>query len=249
MIKRRFFKVDHDDNDGGSDSSSSDSEPELQPEVAGESDGDDGDDEEDVGEAEAKVDPESPSSSSGYESEDSSVNEVGADSSGLSVNEEDDESGTRLPLINDTQLSSRGREDSTEPKGETLDEKDPIPADALEYILCSKSVYKCRICPRVVCLKEETLKTHLKSQKHARSEKLLKEGRLKAMLNSDGEIEHQETAAEMHARVVAMAQNLGKRKNKGRQRQRSRKKKMADDSNLGNAREPTKSPAKKQRKK
>lgn len=26
------------------------------------------------------------------------------------------------------------------------------------------------------------------------------------MLNSDGEIEHQETAAEMHARVVALAQ-------------------------------------------
>ncbi|KAF8026855.1 hypothetical protein BT93_F3371 [Corymbia citriodora subsp. variegata] len=245
MIKRRFFKVDHDDNDGGSDSSSSESELELQPEVAGESEGD-GDDDDDVGEAEAKVDPESPSSSSGYESEDSSVNEVGADSS---VNEEDDESGTRLPLINDSQLSSKGREDNTEPKGETLDEKDPIPADALEYILCSKSVYKCRICPRVVCLKEETLKTHLKSKKHARSEKLLKEGRLKAMLNSDGEIEHQETAAEMHARVVAMAQNVGKRKNKGRQRQRSRKKKTADDSNLGNARQSTKSPAKKQRRK
>ncbi|KAI6691516.1 hypothetical protein NL676_028344 [Syzygium grande] len=245
MIKRRFFRVDHGGNDGGSDSSSSDSEPE----VAGESEGGD-DDDDDAGEAEAKVDPESPSSSSsGYESEDSSVNEFGVDSLGLLVNEEDDESGTRLPLIDDGQLSSKGREDSTEPKDETVDEKDPIPADALEYILCSKSVFKCRICPRVVCLKEDTLKTHLKSKKHSRSEKLLKEGRLKAMLNSDGEIEHQETAAEMHARVVALAQNVGKRKNKGRQRQRSRKKKSADDTNLGNERQPTTSPAKKQRKK
>ncbi|KAI3412652.1 uncharacterized protein J3R85_017095 [Psidium guajava] len=245
MIKRRFFKVDHGDNDGGSGSSSSESEPELQPEVAAESEGDDNDE----GEAEVKVDPESPSSSSGYESEDSSVNEVGVDSSGLSVNEEDDESGTRLPLINDSQLSLKGLEGSTEPKGEDMDEKDPIPDDALDYILCSKSVFKCRICPRVVCLKEETLKTHLKSKKHARSEKLLKEGRLKAMLNSDGEIEHQETAAEMHARVVALAQNVSKRKNRGRQRQRSRKRKMVDDSNPGNARQSTKSPAKKKRKK
>lgn len=69
-----------------------------------------------------------------------------------------------MPLIDDGQLSSKGREDSTEPKDETVDEKDPIPAYALEYILCSKSVFKCRICPRVVCLKEDTLKTHLKSK-------------------------------------------------------------------------------------
>lgn len=43
-------------------------------------------------------------------------------------------------------------------------------------------------------------------QRHARSEKLLKENRLKAMLNSDGEIENQETALEMHARIVALAE-------------------------------------------
>ncbi|MQL69805.1 hypothetical protein Taro_002122 [Colocasia esculenta] len=44
-------------------------------------------------------------------------------------------------------------------------------------------------------------------QRHARSKKLLEEGRLKLMLNSDGEIEEEEeTHAERHARTVALLQ-------------------------------------------
>ncbi|KAG5236704.1 rRNA-processing protein [Salix suchowensis] len=45
-------------------------------------------------------------------------------------------------------------------------------------------------------------------RRHARSEKLMKENRLKLMLNSDGEIENmdEETHAERHARTVALAQ-------------------------------------------
>ncbi|KAB5538088.1 hypothetical protein DKX38_015621 [Salix brachista] len=44
--------------------------------------------------------------------------------------------------------------------------------------------------------------------RHARSEKLMKENRLKVMLNSDGEIENidEETHTERHARTVALAQ-------------------------------------------
>ncbi|KAB5519750.1 hypothetical protein DKX38_024069 [Salix brachista] len=47
-------------------------------------------------------------------------------------------------------------------------------------------------------------------ERHARSEKLMKENRLKVILNSDGEIENmdEETHAERHARTVALAQNL-----------------------------------------
>jgi hypothetical protein len=45
------------------------------------------------------------------------------------------------------------------------------------------------------------------SQRHARSKKLLGEGRLKLMLNSDGELEEeQETHAERHARTIAISQ-------------------------------------------
>ncbi|XWS47596.1 hypothetical protein CRYUN_Cryun14cG0165700 [Craigia yunnanensis] len=52
-------------------------------------------------------------------------------------------------------------------------------------------------------------------QRHARSEKLLKEGRLKTVLNSDGEIENQETAAETHAPVNAVVHDKQKKKHKG----------------------------------
>ncbi|KAB5548516.1 hypothetical protein DKX38_011922 [Salix brachista] len=45
-------------------------------------------------------------------------------------------------------------------------------------------------------------------ERHARSEKLMKENRMQVMLNSDGEIENmdEETHAERHARTVALAQ-------------------------------------------
>uniref|UniRef100_A0A6N2LV67 Uncharacterized protein n=1 Tax=Salix viminalis TaxID=40686 RepID=A0A6N2LV67_SALVM len=49
-------------------------------------------------------------------------------------------------------------------------------------------------------------------ERHARSEKLMKENRLKVILNSDGEIENmdEETHAERHARTVALAQPNGR---------------------------------------
>ncbi|KAJ6736063.1 STRESS RESPONSE PROTEIN [Salix viminalis] len=49
-------------------------------------------------------------------------------------------------------------------------------------------------------------------ERHARSEKLMKENRLQVMLNSDGEIENmdEETHAERHARTVALAQANGR---------------------------------------
>lgn len=48
-------------------------------------------------------------------------------------------------------------------------------------------------------------------QRHSRSEKLLSNGRLKCILNSDGEEEvisddDRETHAERHARIIALAQ-------------------------------------------
>ncbi|RRT71503.1 hypothetical protein B296_00018848, partial [Ensete ventricosum] len=80
-------------------------------------------------------------------------------------------------------------------------------ADFANYILKHKSVFKCRLCPRIVCLSEDTVKTHLKSKRHARSRKLLGEGRLRLMLNSNGEIEEdQETHSERHARTLALAE-------------------------------------------
>ncbi|KAJ6999249.1 lisH domain-containing protein isoform X2 [Populus alba x Populus x berolinensis] len=133
----------------------------------------------------------------------------------------------------------------------TADEES-LPDDIPDCILKCKSIYKCRICPRIICLTEETMRAHLSSKRHARSEKLMKENRLKVMLNSDGEIENldEETHAERHARTVALAQGKSTKKNKGRQRQRKRlkKRKEGNAASMEKTTSKTKSPPKKRRK-
>ncbi|XP_057979709.1 uncharacterized protein LOC131165713 isoform X1 [Malania oleifera] len=164
---------------------------------------------------------ESCSSSSGYESKDSSANEVDAEPSG----------NAEMELQSDT-----------------IAAWDSFLSDVPNCILKCKSVFKCKLCPKIVCLTEETLRAHLKSKRHARSEKLLKEGRLKLMLNSDGELEEEEeTHSERHARIINLAQDNRKRKNKGRQRQRLRlkRKKVGAGSEKGNVSQSMKNPVKK----
>ncbi|KAF6158387.1 hypothetical protein GIB67_022467 [Kingdonia uniflora] len=92
--------------------------------------------------------------------------------------------------------------------------------------------------------------------RHVRSKKLLNDGKLKVMLNSDGEIEEDpETHAERHARTLSVAQDLAnksKKKNKGRQRQRLRlkDKKMTTEEKLKKSvEEPTNKSAEKPTKK
>ncbi|CAJ2651437.1 unnamed protein product [Trifolium pratense] len=188
MIKRRFFKIDHGDKDG-SDPSSSSSDEDYDNQVAEVSHDSDNDNDNDN-------DDEVSSVSSGYKSEDSSANEIEANSieansAGLLSSE--DEAGTineREMLIN-KELPSES--DSEKPN--VMAETKPLSADIpTTYVLKFKSVFKCRICPRIICLTEDTLRNHLQSKRHARSEKLHREGRLKAILNSDGEIEDLEVS-------------------------------------------------------
>lgn len=242
MIKRRFYKIEHAGGNDDASDSSSDSEVEAEADAEEEAS-------EEASENDVKVHNESSSTSSGYASEDSSANEVGIDSSGLLLNEEDAETGNDIQNLTDRQLSGSHSAKISE-ESDIIAEKDSLPADVAGHILKCKSVFRCRLCPRIVCLTEESLRAHLKSKRHARSEKLLNDGRLKVMLNSDGEEEQQETPAEMHARIVALAQPNQKMKNKGRQRQRKRlrRKKVGDDSDTGKARQGKQSPAKKRRK-
>ncbi|EHA8592097.1 putative histone-lysine N-methyltransferase SETD1B [Cocos nucifera] len=90
MIKRRSYKQDHGDRDASSASSSSsdsDSDSDSTPEVEEEDEVEEQEEEEQEGEeiggAKEDNEPFSPSSGSGYESEDSSGNEVDGDSSGM----------------------------------------------------------------------------------------------------------------------------------------------------------------------
>ncbi|KAM1413294.1 hypothetical protein ACFXTO_025911 [Malus domestica] len=78
MIKRRFYKLEHGDRDGPSNSSSSSSDSEIEPHATYDSD----EEEEEYDAVEQlKDDAQSCSTSSGYQSEDSSANEVPVDSS------------------------------------------------------------------------------------------------------------------------------------------------------------------------
>ncbi|KAM7516340.1 hypothetical protein LguiA_005923 [Lonicera macranthoides] len=318
MIKRRFYKHEHGEKDDPSDSSSSsDSEPEA--EATEETDEEE--EEEDVV-AEVRENNEACSSSSGsfislfssllsfyskcYESEDSSANEVELDSSGLATNDDDLVTLNDRKNLSEIQTSDRRNAEIVDSEYNTNDVKDEIPSDVPDCVLKSKSVFRCKLCPRIVCLTEETLRAHLESKssqpsvmkqllalclwlyhlymllaslwfsllyeiiqknavfvsvwmcmqtetecaRHARSEKLLSEGRLKLMLNSDGEIEG-ETHQERHASTLAAAEKSvsSKKKNKGRQRQRKRvKKKTGEDGTVENTIKSMKKPTKKRRK-
>lgn len=187
MIKRRFFKIDHGDRDGSGNSSSSSDEDYDNHEVAQVSD--DNDDNNDS-------DDEASSASSGYKSEDSPANDIDAnsiDANSAGLLSSEDDAGTinvREMITNKEFPSERNYE-----KSNVMAEKKPLPSDIpSSLVLQIKSVFKCRLCPRVICLTEDTLRNHLQSKRHARSEKLHEKGRLKTMLNSDGEIEDQEVS-------------------------------------------------------
>ncbi|KAF7822280.1 C2H2-type zinc finger protein [Senna tora] len=180
MIKRRFYKIDHADRGNASDSSSSSSDFEPEAEETEES--------EEHTIPEVNGDDESGSTSSGYKSEDSSANDVDVNSS----DDVETSNERKVPINHTNELLNKHDSEVSERKADIVDENESLPADVPTHVLKCKSVFKCRICPRIICLTEDTLRAHLQSKRHARSEKLLSEGRLKAMLNSDGELENQE---------------------------------------------------------
>ncbi|XP_058087993.1 uncharacterized protein LOC131234974 [Magnolia sinica] len=249
MIKRRFFKQDLADRNDASDSSSSDSDSDS---VEAEEEAE----EEAITETKEEAEKsKSPSSGSGYESEDSSGNEVDCDSSVLIDEDEESIGNSTRQGLEDGLVTGNVKTAEETPNNPTKasNSKDNTQIDLDDCVLKCKSVFKCRLCPRIVCLSEDTLKAHLNSKRHARSKKLLSEGRLKLMLNSDGEIEEdQETHAERHARIIALAQDSAnsKKRNRGRQRQKLRlsKKKLRDGSQGGDVKQSTKTPTKKRRK-
>ncbi|CAM6082322.1 unnamed protein product [Calypogeia fissa] len=95
----------------------------------------------------------------------------------------------------------------------------------------SNKVFKCRVCPKVVCLSEQSMEARLASKRHARLLKQLAEGRLKVQLDNEGEEEEEgETHAERFARTISTAQEdktVKRKRDSGCQRQRKRMKKKA----------------------
>ncbi|XP_004307058.1 PREDICTED: uncharacterized protein LOC101312574 isoform 2 [Fragaria vesca subsp. vesca] len=216
MIKRRFYRMEHGDRDGASNqSSSSSSDSEIQVHSEAEA--------EDV--------------SSGYKTEDSSANEtlVDTSASGFPIDDGNEGDSPKHDLVfgrSDSEFQEQGSNISAD--------KESPSADLPEYVVKRKSTFKCRICPRIVCLNEEALSAHLKSKnledlegipkfltscRHARSEKLLNEGRLKAVLNSDGKLDEEDTPA-LYARILASPQAFPRKRSKQEDKRRPRKKRM-----------------------
>ncbi|XP_051127400.1 uncharacterized protein LOC127248891 [Andrographis paniculata] len=226
MIKRRFYRYEHGDKDAPSESSSSDSEVEV--EATDETEYEEEEEEEEEENENAVVRRKGETSSSGYESEDSSANEVNLDSSGMASSDDD------VGAQNGAGAFATDEVENVFEKAPQSPEKDESPFDVKDCVVKCKSVFKCRLCPRIVCLSEETLKAHLSSKRHARSEKLYKEGRLKVMLNSEGRIE-----GEIHhdnddtSTVSTKSPTKSKKKGKGQWKQRKRSK---QDTRSGKAR-------------
>lgn len=247
MIKRRFYKQERGDNSGSSESSSSDDSDSF-PEEDAEEDHEleeEEEEEEERGRGNDKNTLRHPSPGSGYESEDSSNDQGDDDTSDLLANEED----VNGEDIKDSKTV--GKVPDNETTGIKMGPNHPVQTEISNFILKFKSVFKCRLCPRILCLNEDTVRTHLSSKRHARSKKLHDEGRLKLMLNSDGELEEeQETHTERHARILALSQkpNPLKRKDNGHKRQNKwRKKRMLSVSNKGKSEPSIKNSSKKRR--
>lgn len=167
----------------------------------------------------------------GYESEDSSAHEVNPDSSGLPSSDEDVTTLKDTKISGETHLLEKGIADLDNARNNSMPEEDDIPRDALDYVLKCKSVFKCRICPRIVCLTVQTLNDHLKSKRHARSEKLLKEGRLKLMLTEDGRIDG-EIHPEEDSPIGGQNPLASKKKSKRLKRQPKGKKSNKNEENV-----------------
>ncbi|XWS30768.1 hypothetical protein CRYUN_Cryun23aG0017800 [Craigia yunnanensis] len=156
MIKRRFYKFEHGDKDNMLDSSSSSSDSELEVEATVESES-----EEEI--VQIKENDQTCSTSLGYESEDSSANEVGVDSAGLIDDDNDETEDDKHIFIND-KLNSKNGAQILEKRSNTPTEEEPLPDDFPNCILKCKSVFKCKLCPRIVCLNKETVRAHFKSK-------------------------------------------------------------------------------------
>lgn len=79
---------------------------------------------------------------------------------GLLANDDDSESEKDGNELNEKLPLRKESGETIETQTEDHSAVDDLP----KCVLKSKSVYKCRLCPKIVCLNEESLKTHLKSK-------------------------------------------------------------------------------------
>lgn len=85
---------------------------------------------------------------------------------GLPSSEDDLDPAEKGKDVGVTHLFEKKKSGISDKLYSTKAEKVEIPSDSdlPSCVLKAKSVFKCKICPRIICLTEETLRTHLKSK-------------------------------------------------------------------------------------
>lgn len=85
--------------------------------------------------------------------------------SGLPITEDDDAStGHERPALMVDQLLGKSGSKLPEEESKIMPDEESIPVDLPDCIVKCKSAFKCRLCPRIVCLNEESLRAHLNSK-------------------------------------------------------------------------------------
>lgn len=83
---------------------------------------------------------------------------------GLATNDDDLVTVNNRKNSCEIQTSDKSNAEIMDSEYNTNDVKDEIPSDVPDCVLKSKSVFRCKLCPRIVCLTEETLRAHLESK-------------------------------------------------------------------------------------
>lgn len=76
----------------------------------------------------------------------------------------EDAAATGRDRANENQLPYGRSSKLLEAKYYTTSEKEPISDNIPACMIKCKSVFKCQICPRIVCLNEETMRAHVNSK-------------------------------------------------------------------------------------
>lgn len=83
---------------------------------------------------------------------------------GILVNEEDVGIGNGRQIFLDGQLSIKRGSELPDKQSNIVEENDSLPGELPDCVLKCKPFFKCKLCPRIVCLNEKTMRTHLESK-------------------------------------------------------------------------------------
>lgn len=89
---------------------------------------------------------------------------------GLPTSDDDGGSRNDTGSMVESHASGEGNGESVNVQHNVVPEVGDLPSDVADCVVKCKSVFKCKLCPRIVCLTEDSLKAHLKSKVSKKSD-------------------------------------------------------------------------------